>query len=239
MNINLAQENVFEENVINFDKKINIVFGKNGTGKSTIAKLIKEQVSDYDIRIFQGFEGIIDANKKLNAVVLGEENTLINTQIEEKQTVIEELGNQKNTIIKSISKPQVDSEENFWTKCESANKTFTNKENEIKDFKTQSAASIKNETSPQISAPTYNLRNFSEEIEKASLLQETEIFQYTSILKSEAKNAEKIKLPIIDLSGYLNDVNGILVDKVNEKVIISRLENNENKRISKKDQACF
>ena len=230
MNINLAQENVFEENVINFDKKINIVFGKNGTGKSTIAKLIKEQVSDYDIRIFQGFEGIIDANKKLNAVVLGEENTLINTQIEAKQTVIEELGNQKNTIIKSISRPQVDSEENFWTKCESANKTFTNKENEIKDFKTQSAASIKNETSPQISAPTYNLRNFSAEIENARLLQETEILQYTNILKSEAKNAEKIKLPIIDHSGYLNDVNEILVDKVTEKVIISRLENNENKR---------
>lgn len=45
MNINLAQENVFEENVI----KINIVFGKNGTGKSTIAKLIKEQVNKYQI----------------------------------------------------------------------------------------------------------------------------------------------------------------------------------------------
>ena len=52
MNINLTQENVFEENEISFDKKINIVFGKNGTGKSTLTKLIKEQASGYDIRVF-------------------------------------------------------------------------------------------------------------------------------------------------------------------------------------------
>ena len=155
---------------------------------------------------------------------------MINTQIEAKQTVIEELGHQKIAIIKSISIPQNDSEENFWTKYESAKKLLTNKENKIRDFKTQSAASIKNETSPQLSVPTYNLRNFSAEIEKANLLQETDILKYTSILKSEAKNADKIKLPIIELSSYLNEVNEILVDKVNEKVIISRLENNEDKR---------
>lgn len=137
-------------------------------------------------------------------MVLGEENTLINTQIEAKRTVIEELENQKDTIIKSISRPKVDLEENFWTNCESANKIFTNKENEIKEFKTQSAASIKNETSPQISVPTYNSRNFSAEIEKARLLQETEILQYTNILKSETKHSyinrsccEKINVVII------------------------------------------
>jgi len=58
---------------------VNFIFGKNGTGKSTITSLIAQTMnSDVDVRIFQGFDSVLGEDDKLNAVILGEENTKIN-----------------------------------------------------------------------------------------------------------------------------------------------------------------
>ena len=43
MKVDLSNEELFYEDEINFDKNLNFVFGKNGTGKSTLTKLLKEQ----------------------------------------------------------------------------------------------------------------------------------------------------------------------------------------------------
>jgi len=52
-------------------KKVNFLFGKNGTGKSTIAQSIKEQLTkDFNIFLFDGFEGIIGENNRLDAIAL-------------------------------------------------------------------------------------------------------------------------------------------------------------------------
>ena len=71
----------FEDESINFDKSVNLVFGKNGTGKSSICDLIRIRNSNgehgYDAYIFQGFESVISDDQKLNAIVLSEENTKI------------------------------------------------------------------------------------------------------------------------------------------------------------------
>ena len=80
----LANEKIFEDDYIYFEHRNSIIFGKNGTGKSTICKLIKQQIKDNDVRIFDGFENIIDDNKRLNAVVLGEENVQIKKNIDKK-----------------------------------------------------------------------------------------------------------------------------------------------------------
>ena len=78
--IDLSSEILFKENEIDFEKKINFIFGKNGTGKSTISKLLQEQNISYDLRLFQGFESVIGENNQLNAVILGEENKKINEE---------------------------------------------------------------------------------------------------------------------------------------------------------------
>lgn len=71
-----------ENNKLEIKKNINFIFGKNGTGKSTLTRLIKEQKSDeYDVRIFDGFEGVVGKDNKLNAVVLGEKNNEIDNKI--------------------------------------------------------------------------------------------------------------------------------------------------------------
>ena len=85
MEIDLQNEELFEDNEIEFGKQINFVIGKNGVGKSTITRLIVDQCKSYDVRLFQGFEGVIDENKLLNAVVLGQENIEINKKITEKE----------------------------------------------------------------------------------------------------------------------------------------------------------
>jgi wobble nucleotide-excising tRNase len=227
--INLSREDVFVENEIKFDKKINFIFGKNGTGKSTIAKLIKEQIHDYDTRIFQGFEGIVDENKRLNAVVLGEENASINQKIEEKTDTIESLSKQREAVLRMITKP-VDGVGNFWTKHEVTKSNYAIKDNDIREFKTTAAAKIKNEKNPQISDATYTAPKFSDEISKAKLIQDAQIKTYKEILRSEAKVANNIQFPIIDFSNDLASVNEILESKVKEKTRINRLEGNEEKR---------
>ncbi|GHN17321.1 hypothetical protein [Lactobacillus delbrueckii] len=75
--LDLSGCQIFEAPLITFTSKNNIIFGKNGTGKSTICKLLKEQITNREVRIFDGFDSIIDTDQKLNAVVLGEENVQI------------------------------------------------------------------------------------------------------------------------------------------------------------------
>lgn len=229
MKIDLGNEIFFEENEIIFDKRINFVFGKNGTGKSTITELIKEQALDYDIRIFQGFEGILGDNRRLNAVVLGEENSKINKHIEIKTENIKKLELEKNAILRMISEPDND-EKNLWTKDENAKTALTGKEEEIKKFQRNSASIIKRETDPQLSDPNYDIRNFSSEIDSAKLLQDIEISKYKEILRSDPKEAKTVQFPVNDFEIYLSDINTILQSKVKEKIRISRLENNEDRR---------
>lgn len=83
MILDLRGQMLFESDELDINKRITFIYGKNGTGKSTLTDIIRRQCSEYDVRIFQGFENVVDANKRLNAVVLGEENTSIRHQIED------------------------------------------------------------------------------------------------------------------------------------------------------------
>ena len=51
MKIDLSSVNIFEDNELELDKKITFIFGKNGTGKSTITEEIKKLNSDYDVSV--------------------------------------------------------------------------------------------------------------------------------------------------------------------------------------------
>ena len=52
-------------------KKVNFIFGKNGTGKTTISdEILSQRSSDYDVCVFKDFDGIVE-NDRLNAVALG------------------------------------------------------------------------------------------------------------------------------------------------------------------------
>lgn len=120
MFIDLSVSNLFEENKLKLNKKNVFIFGKNGTGKSTLAKIIKEQHSKkYDVRVFNGFEGVIGENKRLNAVVLGNKNTEINQKVDNVKNDIDKLNIEKKKIEENILE-NPEKTENFWSKVNAA-----------------------------------------------------------------------------------------------------------------------
>lgn len=111
MHIDLTGNDLFIRNKIIFDKKVNFIFGKNGCGKSTITKLVKDQCNNYDVRIFQGFESVISENNTLDTVILGEENAQINQEISKKENQIEGIRKDIESIRKNIIN---NGTENLW-----------------------------------------------------------------------------------------------------------------------------
>ncbi|VTS12685.1 ATP-binding cassette domain-containing protein [Streptococcus pseudoporcinus] len=91
--IDLPNDRFENTKLVNLKQK-NFIFGKNGTGKSTITKLIEEQYSkSYDIRIFQGLDSIA-VNSELDAISLGTKNADLQPEIEEITTQIKMLENE-------------------------------------------------------------------------------------------------------------------------------------------------
>jgi wobble nucleotide-excising tRNase len=237
MEIDLQNEELFEDNEIEFGKQINFVFGKNGVGKSTITRLIVDQCKSYDVRLFQGFEGVIDENKLLNAVVLGQENIEINKKITEKEKEKEKKKQEKEEILKKIT-DQGYNTKNLWTDLEEAKKIYNGKVQEIRKFLTDSAAKIKKATSPQISIPNYDYRNFENEIKEAKLLQDVEIESNKEILKSEIKEAKVIRFPKTDLNNYLEEANEIMETRIEEEILITRLSTSAKKKFAEIGLEC-
>ena len=230
MKIDLRNEELFYEDEINFDKNLNFVFGKNGTGKSTLTKLLKEQGKvNYNVRVFQGFENMIGENNRLNAVILGEENNEIAQEIENMKKDIKKKEEEIDKIDSEIKEPK-DNSENLWKKFEEIKRNVNQKNTQIQDFYTNSAAKIKKMTDPQISKTTYNKNDFILEKKNAKLLGEADIKYFKNTIKTEVKTAQEIEFPSINLQNELEKINSILGKKVEEKVRIKRLENNEEKR---------
>ncbi|TGK87516.1 hypothetical protein EHQ24_03010 [Leptospira noumeaensis] len=88
LKINLSSySKLFTENsvILTISNKINYIYGKNGIGKSTIAKTIKDQFfTIFNIHLFNGFEGIVGENNRFDAVALGIEINKIKTPLYKK-----------------------------------------------------------------------------------------------------------------------------------------------------------
>ena len=92
MVINLKEKDLFTCDGLDLGTKINYIYGKNGTGKSTLTKLIENQFREsHNVKVFRGFEAIVGVNKRLNAVVLGEKNTAIQEKIDSYKSAINDF----------------------------------------------------------------------------------------------------------------------------------------------------
>lgn len=68
----------------------NYIYGKNGTGKSTIAKLLEQQFKqEYTVLKFSGFGQFLSVDEDLNAISLGKENAKIQEEIKNIDTQID------------------------------------------------------------------------------------------------------------------------------------------------------
>lgn len=231
MKIDLSGEITFKDSELELANNINYIYGQNGAGKSTIAKLIVAQNLDKDVRVFDGFEGLLGDNHRLNAVVLGEENKRIDAQIEVKKNEIQILEEEKRKINAAILKP-ADGSDNLWTEWSVKSRIVKDLEKTVEDFYSSAAAKIRNRSNPQVAAPSYDKRNFKADVARASLLDAEQIKKYESIMKSTVKTAVAIKFPEYDFAYLLNSVNAILEKKVEEKVRIDRLNTQEKKNFA-------
>ena len=231
MEIDLSGEALFESDSLIIDKKATFILGKNGTGKSTLANIISEQAQNYDVSVFNGFDNIIDDNKRLNAVVLGEENAIINKEIEALYEQINHKQKEKEIILISLTNPKDDNTNNYWTRRDTANKARDEAERHIVNFYTQAASDIRRTMSI---VETYNKNNFKDDIAKAGHLDSHEKEQLEALLRSEVKFATSVELPQYDLNNILDEVNALLTKKVAEKTRITRLSNDNKREFAQK-----
>ena len=114
-------------------KQKNFIYGKNGTGKSTITQTISDLFhATHDVRIFQGFDSVAE-NSVLNAISLGKENASIQPQIDQVSLQISEL---EKDLIANDSRP-----DNLYARYQAKKKEYKEQEKSIND-NFRSSASI-------------------------------------------------------------------------------------------------
>lgn len=207
-------------------KDVAFIFGKNGTGKTTITNTIKHQLGDSaNICIFDGFDGIVGEDHRLNAIALGNDNALL-------QGKINTLTNEIESLTVEIE-GSVTNNNSISSKLEKANADCAAKTKEISEFYTKSARQIKNKKidNVSISSPTYNRESFVSEIERAKELSEKEITSGLELLRSKEKKVDKnVQFPNIDCDELLKSTNSILQSFVSQTLIIAELEDNADKQ---------
>ncbi|WP_057490146.1 AAA family ATPase [Streptococcus orisasini] len=225
----------------------NFIFARNGSGKSTLSDAIKFQKSDdFDVQVFKGFETLVGENENLDAFSLAvdagekeEEIRKINKQLEAKRS--------EYTLSNGRITDSEDENENLYSKLKASEDSYNKQKKKLDKFYTDSARSIGDISNPQLvtSSRNYRSNNFKNEISRANLLQDTEINQLKQVLKSEPKRINRINFQDIDFDKYLIAVNEIISSKVEERIKIARLDNQEKINFAKtglyiheKEQIC-
>lgn len=208
----------------NIEKKVNFIFGKNGTGKTTIADEMRNQLSDsHDVCVFKDFDGVAE-NERLDAVALGTENAT-------KQGEIDIVDVEIAKIEKQLKQQDDKKSDNLFTQAAKAQKEYDDAERAIAKFFTTSAAQIKNQSKPQIAKTNYDKNDFQNDIKQANLLSGDDIATHKNNIEAEEKaDISKISFNHLALPPRLKYVNEILQSSVVQPKGIPELEDNANKQ---------
>lgn len=205
-------------------KDVNFIYGKNGTGKTTITDAIESQLSgNYNVCIFKDFDGVAQ-NDRLNAVALGTENAEIQKKIDVIDAEI--VG-----IKKQIEKPEDKDFENLFTKAEKAKRAFGIQDKKVDDFYSSAAQQIKNINNPSVAKTSYNKKDFRDEIPKANLLPSADVIAYKKIIKADKKeDIISTSFPITNLREFVRSTNEVLQSAVKQPESILELKDNPAKQ---------
>ena len=214
-------------------KNKNFMFGKNGAGKSTLCRMILRQAaSEYDVHLFTGFNNIVE-DKKLNAIVLGEENINAKKILDPIERKLAELRSEKEGLeseLKSIDWKDSYKDEGLekhplYIRKEEALIDYNSQKDEIDRFYTDKARELKEYKNPQITKTSYNRNDFFNDISVSKVLDDVEINEYENIINeiSKSKIPKDYKINSIDFTGLINNVNEILEHKVQEVTFIKEL----------------
>ena len=228
--------NRFEDKEIDFSKSINIIYGKNGTGKSSICKLMKEQWKDKEVCIFRGFNELLDENEKLNAIVLGEDNSNINQEVTSLKKEIDKIKKEREEKKENIEKPKEgDNRTNLFTEKRDLENQKTKKEDEENKIYIDGASKVKREGDLILSEGNkYDKNDFKDDIKKAKeqgeLSEEKIKTLRETIIVDEKDNIDEINLNFIDLNKEQKEINSVLEKTVKPVEVILELEGNHRKQ---------
>ena len=228
MELDLSTNKLFNADTITFNKRLNFIYGKNGTGKSTITKLMLKECGTDDISVFafQGFDSVIGENALLNAIVLGETNKSIEAQITEKENErqrLKEEEEEKNKIINpgiegSKGQKKKDIEEKL-------KKLYEKKERFFSDLARQITQLYDGKIVENPRA--YNKSTVKSEMNGAQILDNSEVERLKKIIYTQKTE----KIPLISALSYelaqkfVEDVNNLLVTAIQERKIL-QIESN-------------
>ena len=215
-------------------KNKNFIFGKNGAGKSTLCKMILSQsANEYDVHLFTGFNNIVE-DKKLNAIVLDEENINAKKTLDPIERKLFKLRADKR-ILESKFK-SLDWKDSYKDEGLEKHALYISKEEELIDYNNQKieidrfyrekAKELKEYKNPQITKTSYDKNDFFNDVSVSEVLDEIEINEYKNILNeiSKRKISKYYKFNSVDFTGLINNVNEILEHKVQEVTFIKELK---------------
>ncbi|RBP98044.1 hypothetical protein CRD60_02395 [Bifidobacterium aemilianum] len=213
----------FEPKTIHLSE-INFIYGKNGTGKTSIKKLLCDQYKEqYDIRCFDGFAGQGAADYDLSSITLGQANAEAKDKIETIDKTIADL----NLTISEDS-----GTDNLESKRRKIQDSYTGLDKEITTFYKKTASKIKSMTDPQISIPTYNISNFIKEIDNQHLLSDIEVADAENECRTTKlpSDPNPIHCPSVDLVDLEERANSILTTSLSASIAPRGIGDDEKKR---------
>lgn len=182
-------------------RRKNFIFGKNGTGKSTLTSLIVEKYGEnHKIDVFNGFDKIVsEGDSALEAITLGKKNVDLWKKIEKKQQTLIEM--QKRISDDNVHVGDLLKNKRCTEKAEiSARKKY---EDKLTD-KATNIAEILN------LGRKFNKRNLKEYIKNSNdkLSEEDEKIQFDTF-KSSSMVWKTTGLPDFDFQRIINELNEI------------------------------
>ncbi len=234
--------NINENHLLDL-KPINFIFGRNGTGKSTLANLISQQYSensDYSVYIFTGMEGLLVDNR-LNGIILGHENRDAKIKIDEIDAELKLKGesldildeNYKALLWKPEYGEQGIKKSKEFSEKESAKEAYNNKNIYLDNFYIYSARQVR-EYDDKIKLtllPSYNKNSFKDEIPDAQKVSDKEFEKLKLQLGDSAK--EKISSYNKTRHNYnklLNEVNDVVQKELKQCVNLDEMDDNAQKK---------
>ncbi|MDU3078112.1 MAG: AAA family ATPase, partial [Mixta calida] len=197
-----------------------IIFGRNGTGKSSITKAIEKQCSDkFLVEVFSGVESVVNSDKQLNAIALGKENT-------KTQRTIDKLDSEAQVLHDEIEAGECF--QNFkeaQAQRDASEKTFSAALSSI-------AKEVKNTENLSADVRSYNKKKLEADLENGvELLEESTRQIYIQRARSEAlPERESQQFPQINIAKLIQSINELLQMPVAKEISIPSLDSDSNKR---------
>lgn len=191
-------------------KQKNFIYGKNGSGKSTITnRIVKQYADQYDVRVFQGFDSVAE-NSRLKAISLGKKNAELQPQIDEVELQIKEIETDLSE----------DSNDNFYSKYKNSKQKYEEHYESLKQFYKNSARSLKiNYTS--LTGPNYNTNDFQKDIPTAQKLSVENVAKLNQIISQQSMPAiQRQDFKLINLSKYVEATNEILSTELAKAIVL-------------------